>query len=113
VAVAGALAEGTTTIAEAGELRVKESDRIATMVHGLQAMGVKVDEKTDGMVVGGGAVPRGGATIASCGDHRIAMAFAVLALAADAPVVITDTACVATSYPGFERDLEALTCRGV
>ncbi len=112
VAVAGALARGTTTIAEAGELRVKESDRILTMTRGLRAMGVSVDERPDGMVVTGGGAPRGGVAIESFGDHRIAMAFSVLALSASAPVRIVDTACVDTSYPGFARHLEEIACRG-
>lgn len=108
VAVAGALADGVTTIRDAQELRVKESDRIASVVAALSALGVPVNERADGMVVTGcGSVP-GGAAIESRGDHRIAMAMAVAALFADAPVVIGGTACTETSYPGFWEDLERL-----
>lgn len=109
LAVAGALAEGITVIKDAAELRVKESDRIATVVEGLRAFGVKVEERSDGMVVHGGCKIRGGIEIDSHADHRIAMAMAILALFADGPVLIKDIACIATSYPGFWTDMEALT----
>lgn len=109
-AVAGALAEGVTRIRDAGELRVKESDRIAAMAEGLRRMGIRVDERSDGMDVYGGR-PRGGVTVDSGGDHRVAMALSVLALFADREVNVWDVDCVDTSYPGFWRDLEALTGR--
>ncbi len=105
VAVAGALAEGTTVIRDAGELRVKESDRIATMVASLSAAGVSVVEQEDGMRVAGGPVA-GDAAMFSHGDHRIAMAMSVLALHAAAPIEINDVACVATSYPEFWDDMK-------
>jgi 3-phosphoshikimate 1-carboxyvinyltransferase len=108
VAVAGALADGETVIRDAGELRVKESDRIATMVTNLSAVGVDVVETDDGMCVTGGPVA-GGVEVESFGDHRIAMAMAVLGLHARQPVQINDVACVATSYPEFWEDMERIT----
>ena len=98
--VAAACAQGTTTIRGAAELRVKESDRIATMATGLRALGIDVHELPDGVVIHGGRL-RGG-TVDSHGDHRIAMAFAVAAQLADGEVRIADVANVATSFPGFD-----------
>jgi 3-phosphoshikimate 1-carboxyvinyltransferase len=98
--VAAACAQGTTTIRGAAELRVKESDRIATMATGLRALGIDVRELPDGAVIHGGRL-RGG-TVDSHGDHRIAMAFAVAAQLADGEVRIADVANVATSFPGFD-----------
>jgi len=80
-------------------LRVKESDRIATMATGLRALGVDIAETPDGADIVGGVI--GGGQVASHGDHRIAMSFAVAGLVAAAPVRITDCANVATSFPGF------------
>lgn len=107
IAVAGALAEGVTVIKDARELRVKESDRIATVAGCLREFGVEVEEQPDGMVVYGGN-PIRAARVASRGDHRIAMAFAVLALFADGPSLIEDTDCIKTSYPTFEEHLEQI-----
>jgi 3-phosphoshikimate 1-carboxyvinyltransferase len=109
VAVLGALAEGTTVIRDAEELRVKESDRIAAMAAGLRRMGVDVTETPDGMAVRGGGAIRGNVAVESLGDHRIAMALSILALLADGPVEVRDIACVATSYPEFWEHLGALT----
>ena len=111
VAVAGALASGQTIISDAAELRVKETDRIATVAANLEKMGVIVEEKPDGMIVTGPNSIKGNVTLDSFGDHRIAMAMAVLAQHADAPVQIDNTDCIATSYPGFEEDLITLTDR--
>jgi 3-phosphoshikimate 1-carboxyvinyltransferase len=97
--VAAALAQGTTRITGAAELRVKESDRIAVMAAGLRALGIAVDETPEGATIEGG-VPQGG-HVDSAGDHRCAMSFAVLAQRASAPVRIGDCANVATSFPGF------------
>jgi 3-phosphoshikimate 1-carboxyvinyltransferase len=97
--VAAAVAEGTTTIRGAAELRVKESDRIATMAEGLHALGIRVAQTPDGAVIEGGAL-RGG-RIESRGDHRVAMSFAVAGLVASDAVTIGDCANVATSFPGF------------
>lgn len=105
LAVAAALAQGTTVIADAKELRVKETDRIAAIATNLRAMGVQVVETEDGMEITGGG-PLHGAHLESFGDHRIAMAFAIAGLFAEGETVISNTECVATSYPGFERQLE-------
>ncbi len=103
--VAAACAAGRTVVTGAEELRVKESDRIATMADGLAALGVRARPTDDGMViegVGEAAAPVFDAgTVDAHGDHRIAMAFAVAALRARGPVTIRDTANVATSFPGF------------
>ena len=99
ILVAAAMAEGTTRLAGAAELRVKESDRIAAMLDGFRATGIEAEETPDGMIVTGGRF-RGG-TVQSRGDHRIAMAFAVAGMVAEAPVTIHDCANVATSFPGF------------
>lgn len=105
LAVAAALARGTTLIRDASELRVKETDRIAAVADNLRRMGVTVIEHPDGMEIVGGTQLQG-ATIESYGDHRIAMAFAVAGLFADGTTVIENTECISTSYPGFERELE-------
>jgi len=108
VAVLGALAEGTTVIRNAAELRVKESDRIATMATNLRLLGVEVEERDDGMAIVGGSVLKPTSPVRSYGDHRIAMAMAVLATCAEEPVVINNVACVDTSYPGFWNDLKRI-----
>lgn len=108
VAVAAAAAEGTTTIRDAAELRVKESDRIAAVAAALSALGVEVEELPDGMIVTGNRAIAGGAAVDSLGDHRIAMAMAVAGLLADSPVTVDNTACTETSYPGFWEDLGRL-----
>jgi len=99
--VAAACARGRTVVSGAAELRVKESDRIATMAAGLRSLGVVVDEFPDGAVIEGGA-PGGGA-VDSHGDHRIAMSFAVAGQVASGEVRIADVANVATSFPSFEE----------
>ncbi len=107
LAVAAACASGRTVIADAAELRVKESDRIARVVAGLRAMGAQVEEYPDGMVIEGGALPGGGVIDAS-GDHRIAMAFAVAGLVAERGARIDGAESVTSSYPVFRDHLEAL-----
>jgi 3-phosphoshikimate 1-carboxyvinyltransferase len=97
--VAAASARGITVLRGAEELRVKESDRIQVMADGLQALGITAEPAADGMRVTGGRY--GGGVVASHGDHRVAMAFAIAALRAGAPLTITDCANVATSFPGF------------
>jgi 3-phosphoshikimate 1-carboxyvinyltransferase len=111
LAIAAAFAEGETTIADAEELRVKESDRIARVVAGLRGLGVEVEERPDGMVIQGG-VPRGPAVVDATGDHRIAMAFAVAGAAAEGGVRIEHAASVRTSYPSFVLDLQRLAGSG-
>jgi 3-phosphoshikimate 1-carboxyvinyltransferase len=105
LAVAGALASGTTIIRHAQELRVKETDRIAAIAHNLRIMGAQVIEMKDGLEIHGPA-PLRGARVASFGDHRIAMAFAVAGLFADGETVVQDADCIRESYPGFEVALE-------
>lgn len=107
LAVAGALACGVTEIRDAAELRVKESDRIREVVHRLRAMGATVEEFHDGLRIEGPSKLRS-ARIESHGDHRIAMAFAIAGLSAEGVTEIMDTACIATSYPGFESTLRSL-----
>ncbi|KPF78446.1 3-phosphoshikimate 1-carboxyvinyltransferase [alpha proteobacterium AAP81b] len=111
--VAAALAEGRTVMRGIEELRVKESDRIATMASGLAAAGVRVEELPDGLIVtgSGGALVAGGATVAARLDHRIAMSFAVLGLVARAPIVIDDGRPIATSFPGFVAMFRSLGAR--
>lgn len=99
ILAAAATAEGETLLTGAAELRVKESDRIAVMAEGLARLGIAVEALPDGMRLRGGQ-PRGG-TVDSHGDHRIAMAFAVLAGCATGPVRILDTRNIATSFPDF------------
>ncbi|MEI2454994.1 3-phosphoshikimate 1-carboxyvinyltransferase [Lysobacter firmicutimachus] len=98
--VAAALAQGRTVVSGAAELRVKESDRIASMAAGLRALGARIEETPDGAIIDGGALH--GGEVDSLGDHRIAMSFAVAAQCARGAVRIGDVANVATSFPGFE-----------
>ena len=107
IAVAAALATGKTQIRNARELRVKETDRIATTVENLRAMGGLIEEFDDGMEIHGGTDLHG-TELTSHGDHRLAMAFAVAGLFADGPTQIKDTACIHTSYPGFSHHLAAV-----
>ena len=107
LAVAASQAGGQTVFADAAELRVKESDRIATVTKGLGALGARVEPSDDGLVVQGPGDLHGGRAD-SFGDHRIAMALAVAGLAAEGTTTIDGWEAVATSYPRFERDLEQL-----
>jgi len=100
LAVAAAFAEGTTVIRDAGELKVKESDRIAAMVDGLSRLGALIEETPDGMVIEGPNKLKGG-RVGSCGDHRIAMALAIAALGTEGETVIENVDCVGISYPEF------------
>ncbi|MBE0576075.1 MAG: 3-phosphoshikimate 1-carboxyvinyltransferase [Desulfuromonadales bacterium] len=110
ISVAAALAEGTTTIRDAAELRVKETDRIAAMVSELGKLGAQIEALPDGMVITGVEQLRMG-TVSSHGDHRIAMSLAVAALSARGEVTIEDTACTETSFPGFWELLENICDR--
>jgi len=104
-------ASGTTTIRDAEELRVKESDRIATMVKVLRSFGVTCEELPDGLVIEGREGPLEPAEVESRGDHRIAMTAAVLALGGRGPSTIRDCDCIATSFPRFVGTLRALGAR--
>jgi 3-phosphoshikimate 1-carboxyvinyltransferase len=108
LAVAAAFAEGTTTFKDAAELRVKESDRVASVVAGLRAIGSRAEERLDGLVVEGDPGLRPAGLVASEKDHRVAMAFAVAALRGG-PVAIEGFSSVATSWPGFAAALDELT----
>ncbi len=105
ISVAAALAEGETTIRDAEELRVKETDRIDAMVCELNKLGGQVEGRPDGMVINGVEKLDGG-RVASHGDHRIAMSLAIAALGAHGEVTIEDTGCTETSFPGFWELLE-------
>jgi 3-phosphoshikimate 1-carboxyvinyltransferase len=108
VALLGCFADGETIVRGAAELRVKESDRIATVVDGLRGLGADIEATPDGFVVRGSGRLRGG-VIASHGDHRLAMLGAVAGLASREGVEVDGMEAAAVSYPGFEQDLAALT----
>ncbi len=107
LAMAAAFAKGKTRMHGLAELRVKESDRLAAIATGLEACGVNVQGSEDSLDVTGGPVP-GGALVRTHGDHRIAMAFLVLGLAAKAPISIDEAPMIDTSFPGFARMMNAL-----
>ncbi|MBQ6589239.1 MAG: 3-phosphoshikimate 1-carboxyvinyltransferase [Butyrivibrio sp.] len=107
VAVLAATAGCDTIIKDAAELKVKESDRIATVVENLKAMGADLEATDDGMIIHGGK-PLHGADINTHNDHRLAMCFAIAALAAEGTTRILDDACVGISYPTFFSDLQRL-----
>ena len=107
LAVMAAFAEGTTVIKDAQELKVKESDRIATVTENLRAMGGDITPTEDGMVIKGPS-PLRGARIKTYGDHRIAMSFAIAGLNADGNTTFDDEGCVTVSYPSFFQDIEKL-----
>ena len=108
IAVMACFAKGTTVIKDAAELKVKESDRIAVMVDNLSRMGAHITATDDGMIIEGG-FPLHGAEIDSHLDHRIAMSFAVAALASEGETTIKDADCVKISYPHFYEDLFRLS----
>src|SRR6516165_1248326 len=112
LAALGPYTEHGIEIRDAAELRVKESDRIAALAENLRRMGAKVEERPDGLKVAGRSAGKlHGAEIEPRGDHRIAMAFAVAALAAKGPTTIRDSACAGVSYPGFYDDLARVSER--
>jgi 3-phosphoshikimate 1-carboxyvinyltransferase len=108
--VACALAKGRSVLRGLEELRVKESDRIAVMAQGLRAIGARIEELEDGLVIDGtdGEPFGGGATVATHLDHRIAMSFAIASLACRRPVTVDDRAPIATSFPTFVAMMESL-----
>lgn len=108
VAALACFAEGTTVIKDAQELKVKESNRIDVMVRNLSAMGARITATDDGMIIEGGR-PLHGAVVDSRLDHRIAMTFAVTALACDGETEILNADCVRISYPNFYKDLKKLS----
>jgi 3-phosphoshikimate 1-carboxyvinyltransferase len=108
LACIAAYAEGETRVTGASELRVKESDRISTVVDNLRALGADAEELPDGFVVRG-TRPRLRGSVITHGDHRMAMAFGVLAALPGNEIAIDDRDCVAVSYPDFWRDLQRVT----
>jgi 3-phosphoshikimate 1-carboxyvinyltransferase len=108
LAIAASFANGKTTMSGLEELRVKESDRLSAIVAGLKANGVTVEELPDGMIVTGQGGVKGGGTVATHMDHRIAMSFLVMGLASQAPVTVDDVSMIATSFPEFEPLMRGL-----
>src|SRR5262249_42488987 len=112
LAIAAACAHGKTTMRGLGELRVKESDRLAAIARGLTACGVTVEDGPDWLTVEGcGGRPRGGARIVTHLDHRPAMAFLVMGMVAEQPVEIDDGSPIETSFPGFVALMNGLGAR--
>ena len=107
LAVAASFAHGTTTLRGLAELRAKESDRLAAVAAGLAANGVRHHVNGDDLIIEGGAVP-GGGTVTTHLDHRLAMSFLVMGLAADHSVSVDDGDTIATSFPGFEALMSGL-----
>ena len=110
ICVAAARAEGITTIRDARELRVKETDRITAMAVNLRKLGITVTETEDGMDISGSGQLLGG-SVDSCGDHRIAMSMSVAALVASSAITVSDIDCVATSFPTFFPLLEEVAVK--
>jgi len=108
LSVVAAFAEGVTRMEGLAELKVKESDRLAATAAGLKANGVRTDVSGDTLIVGGSARVRGGGTVETHLDHRIAMTFLTLGLAAERPVTVDDTTMVATSFPEFRALMRGL-----
>ena len=107
LAMAATQAEGTTIVRDAAELRVKETDRIATVVEELRALGARIEMRPDGFAVEGPTVLHGG-LVDSHGDHRLAMALAVAGLIAQEGVVIKSTDCISDSFPGFAEVMQKI-----
>ena len=107
LAVAASFAEGTTRMAGLHELRVKESDRLAAIIGGLEVNGVVCRSGDDWIEIDGGRVP-GGGLVSTFMDHRIAMSFLIMGLAADEPVEVDDAAMIATSFPDFPQFMQRL-----
>jgi 3-phosphoshikimate 1-carboxyvinyltransferase len=108
LAVAASFAEGATRMRGLGELRVKESDRLAAVVDGLRANGVECEIEGDDLIVEGRGRAKGGGTVATHMDHRIAMSFLIMGLASEQPVTVDDSSFVATSFPGFAELMNSL-----
>jgi 3-phosphoshikimate 1-carboxyvinyltransferase len=111
LAVAATQARGTTRVRDAAELRLKETDRIAAIVAGLQALGARIDPLPDGFIIEG-PTPLQGAVVNSHGDHRLAMALAVAGLIAERKVVVENAECIVDSFPGFAELMQRIgaTC---
>lgn len=111
LAVVAAFADGTSHLKGLHELRVKESDRLTATVEGLKANGVRASIEGDDMIIDGGAAVEGGGLVKTHHDHRIAMSFLIMGLAAKTPVVVDDTQMIATSFPSFIKLMEGLGAR--
>jgi len=109
IAVLASQADGVTVIKDAGELRVKETDRIRAIVSQLSRLGVKMEEFRDGMIIKGPNQIKGGISVKSFGDHRIAMSLAVAGLVAEKELTITNSRVINTSFPGFKETLFSLS----
>ena len=107
IAVMAACASGTTTIKDAAELKVKESDRIATVTENLKNMGCDITPTDDGMIINGGN-PLKGTTVKTYLDHRIAMSFAIAGLVAQGETTFDNEECCCISYPNFFRTLNSI-----
>ena len=107
VAVAATQAEGKTVVRDAGELRVKETDRIATVVEELRKLGARIEETQDGFVVEGPTVLTGG-IVDSHGDHRLAMALAIAGLVAQKEVIVHQAGCIGDSFPDFITEMRSI-----
>ncbi|MBE9471724.1 MAG: 3-phosphoshikimate 1-carboxyvinyltransferase, partial [Chloroflexi bacterium] len=107
LAVAATQAHGATVVRDAGELRVKETDRIAILATELRALGARIDPLPDGFIIKG-PTPLHSATVDSHGDHRLAMALAVAGLIAEGEVVIENVECIDDSFPGFVELMRGL-----
>lgn len=102
LAVAAAFASGETVMRGVGEMRVKESDRISLTANGLKTCGIQIIKKPEGFIITGtGQPPKGGATVVTHGDHRIAMSHLILGMAAQAEIAVDEPGMIATSFPGF------------
>jgi 3-phosphoshikimate 1-carboxyvinyltransferase len=108
LAVAASFAEGETRMRGLGELRVKESDRLAAILDGLRANGVECEISGDDLIVAGRTRAKGGGKVATHMDHRIAMSFLVMGLASEKPVAVDDASFVGTSFPGFAELMNVL-----
>jgi 3-phosphoshikimate 1-carboxyvinyltransferase len=112
LAIAAAFATGQTTMHGLSELRVKESDRLAAILAGLEACGIEAQAGGDTLIVEGcGGQPPGGASVAAYHDHRIAMSFLVLGLASRAPVAVDSAEMIVSSFPGFAQSMRSLGAR--
>lgn len=110
LAVAATQAEGKTEVCNAAELRVKETDRIATVVAELRKLGAQIEERPDGFIVEGPTVLSGG-TVDSHGDHRLAMALAIAGLVAEEEVIVHDVRCIGDSFPDFITQMKSIGAR--
>ena len=111
LSVAAAFAEGKTTLSGLSELRLKESDRIQSMVDGLRKCGVKTEDKKEQMIIHGNGLPDGGCRVNSNLDHRIAMSFLILGTSSKKPIKVTDSQKIKTSFPNFVKIMNQLGSR--